>query len=167
MDSGNAVSEGSAGGTGETNNTNFQPITFDFRVADLQVTAITVPAPTETGIEFSLSWTTANSGNKATPTFSDTVYFSPDSIINANDVYLGEFAATGGLAAGASAGRIQNFTIPPSAISASGSYFLFIKTDHYGQVNEGVNENNNTRFQAVQVIHRFADLQVTATSVAP
>ncbi|MGB7201051.1 MAG: CARDB domain-containing protein [Pyrinomonadaceae bacterium] len=166
VDSGNTVGEGLATGNGETNNNNFQPTTFDYRVADMQVTATSIPPSVDTGIAFQISWTTTNAGTRAAGAFSESVYFSTDNIINANDVLLGGWNRTG-LDAGANLNSTESVTIPPSAISASGSYFVYVRTDWGADVDEGVNENNNTRFQVAQVVYRIPDLQVTATGVAP
>lgn len=104
VDANNVVNEGTAG---EANNTAPALTTFEYRVPDLQVTASSVASEVETDTPFALSWTTANTGNKATGNFDEQVYFSTDNQVG-GDTLLGTFPLTGGLAAGASADRIQS-----------------------------------------------------------
>lgn len=149
VDSGNVIAEGTS--MGESNNTTFAATTFDYRVPDLQVTATNAPADVDTDTAFSLSWTTANAGNKSTTAnFVDRVYLSTDQTVG-GDTTLGNFTLTGGLAAGATADRIQNITIPYANVPASGTYYLLIQTDATTLVNEGANEGNNVRVQPIYV----------------
>ena len=111
-----------------------------------------------------MSWTTANTGTLAAGTFSDRVYYSPDNIVNANDVLLGTFALTGGIAAGQSVSRVQDGTIPTSAITATGDYYLYVRTDALTQVHEATGENNNVRFQPVRV-RRFQRPDLVVTNI--
>ncbi len=165
-DAGNAIAEGTA--TGETNNITFATTTFDYRVADMQVTASSAPADVDTDTVFSLSWTTANAGNRATTAnLVDRVYFSTDQTVG-SDTILGSFTLTGGLAAGATADRIQNITIPYANVPASGPYYLLVQTDQSDIVNEGVNEGNNVRVQPIYVRKALRpDLIVTNVTGPP
>ncbi len=165
-DSGNVIAEGTA--AGETNNITFAPTTFEYRVADMQVTASSAPADVDTDTAFSLSWTTANAGNRATTAnLLDRVYFSADQTVG-SDTILGSFTLTGGLAAGATADRIQNITIPYANVPASGTYYLLIQTDQSNIVNEGVNEGNNVRVQPIYVRKALRpDLIVTNVTGPP
>lgn len=150
VDSGNTIVEGVT--TGEINNITFQGTQFEYRVADLQVPASSVASDVDTDTAFPLSWTTANTGNKATTAnFVDRVYLSADQTVGVGDTTLGNFTLTGGLAAGVTADRVQNITINYANVPASGTYYLLIQTDATAQVNEGANEGNNVRVQPVYV----------------
>ena len=161
VDAVNAIYESENNQPAEQNNTTFRPVRFEYRVPDLQVQSITPPAEVETDTEFALQWTTRNNGNKNAGAFQDVVFFSTDNQEGGNDPVIGTFPLNG-LDANTSVNRIQNVTIPTSAITATGNYFVYVKTDYYGNVDEGENENNNVRFQPIRV-RRFLrpDLQVT------
>lgn len=167
-DTSNTVPEGTTTGTGETNNTTFQPTQFVYRVPDMQVTASSVAADVDTDTAFPLTWTTTNAGNKATTAnLVDRVYLSTDQTLG-SDTTLGSFTLTGGLADGASANRVQNITIPYANVPASGTYYLLIQTDQSNIVNEGVYEGNNIRVQPIYVRRALRpDLVVTNVTAPP
>jgi hypothetical protein len=159
-DTTNVISEGQVGGTGETNNQISTSSDFQYNVADHQVTAGSVPSEVETQSTFAVSWTTQNTGNRTSPASTDRVYFSTDAQ-EGSDLLLGSFALPS-LNAGQSAERIQDVTIPTSAITASGNYYIYVKSDATNSVNEGENEGNNGRFIPVYVRRLLRpDLQVT------
>ena len=160
VDVNDTVNEGLSG---ETNNTTSQPTTFQYRVPELQVTASSVASEVETDTPFALSWTTANTGNKATGNFDEQVYFSTDNQVG-SDTLLGTFPLMGGLAAGASVDRIQNVTIDTDLIPSSGNYYVYIKTDSSNAQDEGVNEGNNIRFQQVNV-RRLQRPELSVTNI--
>lgn len=156
----NSVNEGLPDGTGETNNTTAVDIDFQYNISDLQVTAGSAPAEVETETAFPVSWTTANAGNKISPPSTDRVYFSADNQ-EGGDVLLGSFALPA-VGPGQSVDRIQDVTIPTSAIPASGNFYVYVKADATNSVNEGENEGNNTRFIPLFVRRLLRpDLQVT------
>ena len=156
----NSVNEGLPDGTGETNNTTAVDIDFQYNISDLQVTAGSAPAEVETETAFAVSWTTANAGNKISPPSTDRVYFSADNQ-EGGDVLLGSFALPA-VGPGQSVDRIQDVTIPTSAIPASGNFYVYVKADATNSVNEGENEGNNTRFIPLFVRRLLRpDLQVT------
>jgi len=144
------VNEGTSGSTGETNNVLFAATAFQYRVPDIQSTASSVPVEVESDTQFAFTWTAANTGNKDAPIFSEQIYFSNDNVVG-SDHLLGTFPLGGGLAAGASVERIQNVSIQTNWIPASGNYYLYVKTDSSNQLDEGLGESNNIRFQAVNV----------------
>ena len=160
VDFANAVNEGTGG---ETNNTAQQTAQFFYRVPDLQVTATSAPAEVDSDAAFALSWTDLNAGNRNAAAFTDKVYFSLDNQVGA-DVEIGSFALAAGLNAGASANRIQNVTIPTGALTQTGNYFIYVKTDGAGAIDEGANENNNVRFQPVRV-RRLLRPDLTITNI--
>jgi Tol biopolymer transport system component len=160
VDTTNVISEGQVGGTGETNNQISTASDFQYNVADHQVTAGSVPAEVETQSTFAVSWTTHNAGTRTSPASTDRVYFSTDAQ-EGSDLLLGSFALPS-MNAGQSAERIQDVTIPTSAITASGNYYIYVKSDASNSVNEGENEGNNGRFIPVYVRRLLRpDLQVT------
>jgi len=162
-DYGNTVYEGLPEGPGENNNTISANTPFEYRVADLQVPATGAPAEVETETAFAMQWTSSNTGNKSAGNFRDRVYFSLDDQ-EGSDIQIGDFLLSGGLAAGSSVERIQNVTIPTSAIPVSGNYWVYVKTDATTAINEGENENNNTRFQPIYV-RRLLRPDLTITNV--
>lgn len=152
-----------AEGAGETNNTTGAVTQFFYRVPDLQVTAANAPPEVDSDTVFAMDWMTANTGNKPAGAFTDKVYFSLDNQVGA-DVEIGSFPLASGLDAGASANRIQNVTIPTSALTQTGNYFVYVKTDTSNVIDEGVNENNNVRFQPVRV-RRLLRPDLTITNI--
>ncbi|MCV4690612.1 hypothetical protein OFC38_31155, partial [Escherichia coli] len=60
VDTSNQVDEGSSGEPGETNNITTLPVRFEYRVPDLQVTAVNPPAEVDSDTNFALQWTTTN-----------------------------------------------------------------------------------------------------------
>ena len=162
VDAANQVYEDAPGGAAESNNLSTFASRFEYRVPDLQVTTVVPPAEVESDIEFALSWTTQNAGNKASPGVTDLVYFSTDSVVSGNDILLGAFTLSQTLDPGQSVLRTQNVTIPTNSIPATGNYFVYVITDAYAQVDEGANENNNTTFSPLRVRRLLRpDLQVT------
>ncbi len=160
VDTTNVISEGQVGGTGETNNQISVASEFQYNVSDMQVPAGSVPAEVETESTFAVSWATQNAGNRTSPASTDRVYFSTDAQ-EGSDILLGSFALPS-LTAGQSVDRIQDVTIPTSAIPTSGNYYIYVKADATNVVNEGENEGNNGRFMPLYVRRLLRpDLQVT------
>ncbi len=166
VDYANAVYEGLPAGTGENNNTTSANRPFEYRVADLQVPSTSAPVEVETETTFAMEWTTTNTGNRDATPFDDRVFFSLDNQVG-SDIALGTFQLSGGLAQGASVNRIQNVTIPTSAIAATGNYFVYVRTDGDTDIDEGVNENNNIRFQPVTVRRLLRPDLVVSNITAP
>lgn len=163
VDVSNSVIEGFPGGTGETNNILFQATDFQYNVPDLQVTSTSAPIEVETDTVFAMEWTSANTGNRNAAPFEDRVYFSADAQVG-SDIQIGAFPLSGGLAQGASVNRIQNVTIPTSAITAIGNYWVYVKADGGSDIDEGENESNNTRFHPVTV-RRLLRPDLTITNI--
>ncbi|MCU1267467.1 MAG: Na-Ca exchanger/integrin-beta4 [Acidobacteria bacterium] len=161
-DADNNVIEGDA----ENNNSLVVPITVRLPRPDLQITASNAASQAVTDSAFEVSWTDKNLG---TPTagspWTDTVYLSPDNQFG-NDIPLASFPLTNSLEAGQSANRIQAVSIPRSAVSQTGDYFLIIKVDADNNVDEGGNENNNFVIRPLQVIKQpYPDLIVAPNSI--
>jgi subtilase family serine protease len=162
VDTGNQVFEGEPGSIPETNNTTTHAVRFEYRVPDLQVPAVSTPVEVESDTPFDVSWTTKNFGLKTAAAMNERVYFSTDAIVNANDVEIGSFALAQTLTPDQSIDRIQTVSIPTNAITVTGDYYVYVKTDADGAVDEGGYENNNITFHAVRVRRLLRpDLQVT------
>ncbi|MFH4284894.1 hypothetical protein WAJ30_21110, partial [Acinetobacter baumannii] len=82
--------EGSSGEPGETNNITTLPVRFEYRVPDLQVTAVNPPAEVDSDTNFALQWTTTNAGLRSAGPMNERVYFSTDNQVG-GDVLLGTF----------------------------------------------------------------------------
>lgn len=146
----NQVDEGSPGEPSETNNVTTFPVRFEYRVPDLQISSVNPPSEVDSDTSFAIQWNTMNSGNRATVPMNESVYFSTDNQVG-GDVLLGTFPLDQSLQPNESVTRIQNVSIPTNAITVSGSYYVYVKTDEYHQVDEGINENNNIRIVPVYV----------------
>lgn len=158
VDAGNTVPEGTAG---NANNTTFKSIQFNYNVPDLQVSSTSTPFEVDSDTPFAMEWTDLNAGNRNAGAFTDKVYFSIDNQVGA-DVEIGSFALTGGLNANSTAERIQNVTIPTNALTQTGNYFVYVRTDANSNIDEGEQENNNIRFHPVRVRRLLRpDLRVT------
>ncbi len=166
-DRNNTVFEGQPDGPGENNNTVSAISQFNYRVADLEVVSTSLPVEVDSDTPFAVAWTTANVGNRDAGSFQESVYFSVDNQVNANDVLLGTFPLPSGLTAGASVERIQNVTIPTNQVPLTppiGSYWIYVRTDANSNINEGENENNNIRWHPVQV-RRLLRPDLTVTNI--
>lgn len=166
-DRNNTVFEGQPDGPGENNNTVSAITQFDYRVADLQVISTSLPVEVDSDTPFAAEWTTANVGNRDAGNFQERVYFSVDNQVNANDVLIGTFPLSSGLAAGANVERIQNVTIPTNQVPLTppiGNYWIYVRTDANSNINEGENEDNNIRWHPVQV-RRLLRPDLTVTNI--
>lgn len=162
VDEGNVVFEGETAEPAEQNNTPTQAFRFEYRVPDIQVQSVTPPIEVESDTAFDLAWTTKNFGLRTAGAMNERVYFSTDQIVNGNDVEIGSFALAQSLAPDQSIDRIQSVLIPTNSITATGDYYVYVKTDADGAVNEGGNENNNVTFHTIRVRRLLRpDLQVT------
>ncbi|MEI7831644.1 MAG: Ig-like domain-containing protein, partial [bacterium] len=110
--------------------------------ADLQVTAISAPTNVYTESAFDISWTVKNAGPiAATESWTDQVYLSRDTLVG-NDIYLGQYPYSAGLAAGASVVRTQTFNLARNLV-AEGSYYIIVVTDSGNTVIEKLETNNS------------------------
>ena len=146
----------------------FHPVHIDLVAPDLQISDMVVPAEIGTTVPFSVSWTDINAGDAtAAPNWNDQVYFSTDNQIGA-DTLIGNLAVTTALAPNGSIARsIANLVIPSTAITSTGDYFIYIRTDSSNVINEGSNENNNVIFRSVRVNLVAPDLQVSSVTTLP
>jgi RHS repeat-associated protein len=111
--------------------------------ADLAVTAVTSPVPTNVSIgdTFTVNWTVANEGEvTATGSWVDRVYLSADSVISTDDILLTTRQALTTLAPGASYTETLTATVPVAA----GPQYILVTTDGTEVVTES-DEVNNSR----------------------
>jgi subtilase family serine protease len=137
---------------------------------DLQVTAFTGPATAGPQQLVSLSWTVRNGGAAtASGSYSggccgdyrwyDGVYLSTDAVLDAADVYVGNWATANAFTLAAAATYTTTTTFQLPAVAA-GNYNLILKSDYSGnRVAEG-DEANNTRALPIEI--GTADLAVTS-----
>lgn len=134
-------------------------------MADLQVTALTVPATVPRNNDgtygVSVTYTVKNAGSvPAYQQYWDRVYLSTDSAWSADDVTIGASLRNGPLAAGATYTGTLSLTAP--ATMTPGAYALIVSTDKDDQQPELL-ETNNTRAASVTLLGA-ADLAPTALS---
>jgi subtilase family serine protease len=163
-DSGNILDEG--GGASENNNFTFRPVRVNLVAPDLRVSDISAPGEVSTTASFNLTWTDKNFGNgRANASWTDYIYFSSDNQVG-SDLLLSTLVVNSSLEPNQTVDSTSSVTIPSSAITADGDYFIYVQTDRLGSVNEGPFENNNITFKPVRVLLRVPDLQVTAVGAA-
>ncbi len=142
------------------------PIALTSPFADLQVEVAVAPAQVTEGTPLVLSWRIRNAGDGTTAAsqWSDAVYLSADSTLDAGDVLLGLVTHTGAVAAGDSYTVNTSFTAP---LGIPGTYRVLIDTDHLHAVYEGSFEGNNVGVSIATVELREAptpDLVVQSVS---
>src|SRR5262249_21833313 len=130
-DSGNAIFEYNAAGTGETNNTAGLTLSADLaHYPDLVTSHVTRgglvggdPASVTVG------WTVTNAGTgpgQVGSWFDDVIASADAQVGNGDDVLLARFPHDGALAPGAGYSQTQSVTLPPAF---RGRYHLFVKAD--------------------------------------
>ena len=132
--------------------------------ADLIVTSVSAPNSGSSGQPLAVSWTVLNqrAGMTNVSTWLDRLVLSADTILgNADDVLLGTYAHSGGLAGGASYTQSADVVLPNGT---EGTRYVFVVTDATGSVDEFLLENNNTaQSNAIAVsLTPPPDLQVTS-----
>ncbi|MBN8557208.1 MAG: hypothetical protein J0L74_05970, partial [Burkholderiales bacterium] len=155
----------------EANNQAVRPLAVTLApYADLEISDLTVPAQTIADpARLAVGWTVTNRGTGAgiTGSWTDTVLLSRDDVVgNSDDIVLGRFQHSGGLAVGASYRREETLLAPPLL---SGRFTLFVQTDSAGVVFEnGEEADNRIARTPVDILPRaYADLQFAAASNAP
>lgn len=142
-----------------------QPITVEFRPADLAATAVAVPAAADTGQALPVSWTVRNTGAGATAVaaWTDRVFITADPALEAHWVLLGEFGREGGLGPGEAYERTELVQVP---FDIEGPHYVFVVADFHRAVHEPVDTRANNRSEgALLAVERVsADLAVTAVA---
>ena len=139
-------------GVAELNEANNSFVSVDFsvttnpidggQVADLQVTALTVPLTTNSGATLPISWTVKNTGVAPTSAsiWNDSVWLSTDSSIDGSDIFVGSYTHYNTLSVNGSYTRTIHW---PIGIDLAGNYFTIVQTDSSDSVLEGPGESNN------------------------
>ncbi len=130
---------------------------------DLTVTNVAAPATIEAGKPVAINWTDRNLGDAPTNNgWYDSIYLSSDNQLGADillaDVYYNNVQP---IAAGGELARSAQVTIPTNR---TGNWFILVRSDNYGYINEYLNEGNNAGFSpaAVNVVVPTEDLVVSA-----
>ena len=152
-------------GDNEDNNAGFDPTPVNIlsRPPDLTVLRAKAPGEAEAGKAILVSWTVVNQGTGDTvaAAWTDRVYASTDEAPG-RDILLASFKHEGLLDAGESYSRTELVVIP---FDFEGQYYLFIRTDAGGKVNEGDREDNNCSPPLPLTVARpTPDLQVARIS---
>lgn len=142
----------------------------DDDLPDLQVTAVMPPANAYFGAAFVLNWITKNNSANPVPsdrTFTERVYLSSDGTLDGNDLLLGSFPFTGGLAGNQSVQRAFTVTIPSGP--ANGNYRIIVQTDATNALVETVENNNTTASTSLVAVapQPLPDLVVENVMVPP
>jgi len=152
---------------GEANNSASQVLAVTLApYADLGVSAVTAPALTVADpATVTVGWTVTNTGTGAgvTASWTDVVVASPNAVPgDGDDIVLGRFTHTGGLAVGASYGQTQAILLPPGF---NGRYHLYVRTDVDGVVFENGLLANDAAQSATAfdvVPYPYADMVVSS-----
>ena len=155
-DSGNAAFESDW----ENNNTRSTPI--QIQIADLEVSAVSVPEKGSSGNPIDINWTVFNIGDGVTDvdTWNDNVYLSADKTLEPDsDILLRQFPHSGRINSGESYAQNSTVILPPDK---KGRYYLIVWTDSENTVFESDWENNNTRSTPIQI--QIANLEVSAVN---
>ena len=135
--------------------------------ADLQVSALAVPANGLTGQTVQIDWTGVNVGPDATAVLSwaDRVFLSSDTQLDDADLLLGEYRHDGPLGAGQTYPQGALATLPADR---TGDLFVLVKVDAAAgnEVFESQAEGNNVAAAAIHVDYAPSpDLQITNVTI--
>lgn len=127
---------------------------------DLTPESLTLLNPAVAGFQVGVEWRLRNQGaGLASPCWGDRFFLSTDAVWDEQDLYLGEYAATQALAAGAT----QTNSMAPSLPRVpAGDYYLILSANHTRWLGEA-QTNNNFRSLAIRV--EAADLAPQQLSV--
>ena len=151
----------------EINNSGYDPVPMHVNLTpppDLEVEYATVPASAISGHDLTISYGVANFGASPTPNWYwvDSFYLSADSVLDENDLLLGDRNHYGSLDLSQSYDDTFTFTLPNGL---SGDYNVFVVTDRPDTVFEIDNENNRLMAdQTITIESRPADLVIQAAA---
>jgi RHS repeat-associated protein/uncharacterized repeat protein (TIGR01451 family) len=116
------------------------------QLPDLAPTLLTLGNEPASERSVALTYSVTNSGKGFaaahwTDRWYDTIYLSRDAVLDASDTLLGRFIGNGGCTLAANASYTNSGSVTLPALS-EGNYYLILKTDERGLVNE-LNEANN------------------------
>ena len=121
-----------------------------------------VPDSANVGQSIPLAWRVTNTGKETTPvsSWTDAVYFSPDSLLDNNDILLVREGHAGTLSPAATYTIRRDGNTP---YVVPGRHFIIFTTDFYNQVYEqSAGEANNTTAVAIHIRSALPDLVVTS-----
>ncbi len=158
----NNIAEGLPGDQFESNNVKASiPISITAPGVDLQTSNVTVSTPVYSGRAVGVSWTVTNTGASTTLStlWTDYVYLSRDTVLDANDSQLGFLNWTAGLSGGANYQQTKSFAIPNGL---TGDYYVLVYADRSNLVAESDETNNIAAPFPVNVqLPPPADLNIT------
>ena len=128
-------------------------------------TNLIVPASGLTGQGFNVGWTDQNQGAAtATGPWQDYVWISTTNTLDSNARFLGRFTYSDSLDPGQSVTRTQHFYLP----GAAGQYFVIVRADADGAINEGPSVVDNTAASATTIDVAATPLpDLVVTSITP
>ena len=156
----------------DNNNVGASPTTIDIsnnqppppEPPDLTGIVLSAPGNAFAGQTITVQWTVNNAGPGAlsNQAWNDTLYFSTDTTLDANDTNLATKLNSGPLAVGASYQAQAQATIPNVP---AGTYYLIAQADSGKHIAEGQREDNNTGYIAISIAVPNVDLQITNVTV--
>jgi len=154
------------GQAGETDNAFASQGTVGIVHPDLSVGKLSAPKLTTAGDVITVNWTVRNTGTAAARgSWSNQLYVSTDTTLDAADRLLATLPRTGPLAAGGSY-SVQTDVKLPIDLLGPAVYYLIAVTDSGSQVKEYQAEANNQRSTSLVVMMApFADLMTSDVSV--
>lgn len=112
------------------------------QLADLEVTGGSAPAEVWTDRAFELNWSLTNRGpGQARGPWVDSIALSTDPLPG-GDIALASYGFSGTINANSSVERAQPVTVPRSAITNAGTYYLIVTADTGNSVLEGQEDDN-------------------------
>ncbi|MCK4658429.1 MAG: hypothetical protein KAV82_02815, partial [Phycisphaerae bacterium] len=115
---------------------------------DLVVSQLTAPTEVVTGETITVTWTVSNAGELAADgAWIDRVYLSDDDQYDAGDTTMALFAPPGLLGAGETYPGSVEFAMPETP----GDYWVIVYTDVNDNIEEGADDDNNTRVSSIVV----------------
>ncbi len=130
----------------------------DMTVSSLAASSFAGPGEAVTIID-----TTKNSGGGDSPASTTGFYLSTNSLLDADDIVLGNREVPALAAAGGSSTAATSLTIPPG--TATGVYYLIAKADVPGLISE-TNEANNTRIALIKIGPDLVVSSLVVSSIA-
>jgi hypothetical protein len=131
---------------------------------DLVVTSIAIPAGAVAGQPVELRWTVLNQGRAtAVAPWSEALFLAHDPA-GSDAQPFGALPVTDPLPAGASAVHTRSIILPPTL---TGRYYAIVKADSLQQVDEHLDEGNNSGVSTTFMEMLAADLVVTQVAVTP
>ncbi len=142
---------------------------------NLEAVGVTAPPSATESQPMQVSWTVANTGQASIPaprTWRDSLYLSRDQFFDPpqsgglGDVYIGTFTQRGPVAGGG--GVYEATATPVLPAGVAGPYFLIVRADAGGDIDEGGRESDNTSTATNLTLIDIAPLSdLTVASVTP